>query len=76
MLLLADGTPVALSRLVDVVWSAAAPSTASKQIRNAVSHLRHLLVGTGVTISAIGDGYLLDELFRIAVSGRRRSVTG
>ncbi|MGC5050480.1 BTAD domain-containing putative transcriptional regulator [Micromonospora sp. DT48] len=61
MLLLADGKPVALSRLVDAVWSDVAPSTASKQIRNAVSHLRHLLAGTGVTICAVGDGYQLDR---------------
>ncbi|WFE66522.1 BTAD domain-containing putative transcriptional regulator [Micromonospora sp. WMMD714] len=61
MLLLADGKPVALSRLVDAVWDEVAPSTASKQIRNAVSDLRNLLVGTGVTISPVGDGYRLDR---------------
>jgi DNA-binding SARP family transcriptional activator len=61
MLLLADGKAVDMSRLRDAVWGDIAPSTASKQIRNAVSDLRNLLAGTGVTISPVGDGYRFDR---------------
>jgi DNA-binding SARP family transcriptional activator len=61
ILLLAGGKPVALPRLIDAVWDGPAPSTATKQIRNAVSDLRHALAHTGVSILASGDGYRLDR---------------
>lgn len=59
MLLLAGGKSVALPRLVDAVWDGPAPSTATKQIRNAVSDLRHVLAHSGVSILPGGDGYQL-----------------
>jgi DNA-binding SARP family transcriptional activator len=61
ILLLAGGKPVALQRLIDAVWDGPAPSTATKQIRNAVSDLRHALAHTGVSILPSGDGYHLDR---------------
>ncbi|MBQ1017628.1 AfsR/SARP family transcriptional regulator [Micromonospora sp. D93] len=62
MLLVAKEKPVALSRLVDAVWDESVPSTASKQIRNAVSDLRQALAVTGVTINPAADGYRLDRM--------------
>jgi DNA-binding SARP family transcriptional activator len=61
ILLLAGGKPVALARLIDAVWDGPAPPTATKQIRNAVSDLRHALAHTGVSILPSGDGYHLDR---------------
>ncbi|MEU4157903.1 AfsR/SARP family transcriptional regulator [Actinoplanes sp. NPDC026670] len=61
ILLLAGGKPVALPRLIDAVWDGQAPPTATKQIRNAVSDLRHALAHTGVSIQPGGDGYRLDR---------------
>jgi DNA-binding SARP family transcriptional activator len=60
-LLLADGKPVPLSRLVDAVWDQFPPTTASKQIRNAVSDLRRILPAwTGSLVTPVADGYRLD----------------
>jgi DNA-binding SARP family transcriptional activator len=59
-LLLADGKPVSMSRLVDAVWDHTAPDTATKLIRNAVSDLRAILSGGGCAITPVGDGYRLD----------------
>jgi DNA-binding SARP family transcriptional activator len=59
-LLLAEGRPLPLDRLIDAVWDARAPATAGKQIRNAVSDLRRLLRVAGPAITPVGDGYRLD----------------
>lgn len=59
-LLVAQQHRVSVGRLVDAVWDDALPSTADKQVRNAVSVLRAALVPTGATITAIPGGYHLD----------------
>jgi DNA-binding SARP family transcriptional activator len=59
-LLLAGGRPVPLDRLVDAVWGAQSPPTASKQIRNAVSDLRSLLTGTELRLAPTGMHYQLE----------------
>jgi DNA-binding SARP family transcriptional activator len=61
MLLLGMEKPVPLSRLIDAVWGEAAPPTAAKQIRNAVSGLRQALACSAVTIRLVGNGYQLDR---------------
>lgn len=58
-LLLADGSPVSIDRLVDAVWGSEAPITAAKQIRNAISDLRRLHAELGERIDLVGDGYRL-----------------
>ncbi|MEU2022438.1 BTAD domain-containing putative transcriptional regulator [Streptomyces sp. NPDC016469] len=58
-LLLADGLPVSLSRLVDTVWGQGAPPTAAKQIRNATSDIRRIHPGIGAALTLVGDGYQL-----------------
>lgn len=58
-LLLADGTPVSLDRLVDAVWGQHAPATAAKQIRNATSDLRRIHPEMGRMLARVGDGYQL-----------------
>ncbi|HEV2370800.1 MAG TPA: AfsR/SARP family transcriptional regulator, partial [Streptosporangiaceae bacterium] len=60
--LLADsGRMVPLERLVDAVWEEHPPTTAVKQVRNAVSRLRLVLAGHGIpdAIVAEGAGYRL-----------------
>ncbi|WP_394617076.1 BTAD domain-containing putative transcriptional regulator [Lentzea sp. JNUCC 0626] len=59
-LLLAAGRPAALDRLVDAVWGAQPPPSASKQIRNAVSDLRTLLGGTALCLTPAGSHYRLE----------------
>ncbi|HEX5403467.1 MAG TPA: BTAD domain-containing putative transcriptional regulator [Pseudonocardiaceae bacterium] len=59
-LLLADGKPVPLSKLIDSVWNGAAPTTADKQIRNAISDLRRILSDVTLDITPLGEGYRLD----------------
>jgi DNA-binding SARP family transcriptional activator len=58
-LLLAEGGPVELGRLIEVVWGSRYPTTAAKQIRNAVSDLRRL-GGARIRIELAGDGYRID----------------
>lgn len=58
-LLLADGTPVSLDRLIDAVWGQHAPATAAKQIRNATSDLRRIHPELGRMLARVGDGYQL-----------------
>ncbi|MEV8597868.1 BTAD domain-containing putative transcriptional regulator [Streptomyces sp. NPDC052012] len=64
-LLLADGSPVSIDRLIDIVWGPEAPPTAAKQIRNAISDLRRILPGLGEVLQLAGDGY------RLALDGCR-----
>jgi DNA-binding SARP family transcriptional activator len=59
-LLLAEGGPVELGRLIEVVWGSRYPVTASKQVRNAVSDLRHVGDGASIRIDRVGDGYRVD----------------
>ncbi|MFI9819140.1 BTAD domain-containing putative transcriptional regulator [Streptomyces sp. NPDC052013] len=58
-LLLADGKPVPLNRLIDAVWEHRAPITAAKQIRNAASDLRRLHPELAERLTLVGDGYRL-----------------
>ncbi|MCZ9345063.1 hypothetical protein NGM37_45690, partial [Streptomyces sp. TRM76130] len=58
-LLLADGMPVSLNRLIDTVWGDQAPVTAAKQIRNATSDLRKIHPEIGQRLTLVGDGYRL-----------------
>ncbi len=59
-MLLSAGNVTPLQHLVDAIWNQHPPSTADKQVRNAVSSLRSLLSGTGAVISAVAAGYRLD----------------
>ncbi|MFI6210324.1 BTAD domain-containing putative transcriptional regulator [Streptomyces sp. NPDC051041] len=58
-LLLADGAPVPIDRLIDTVWEADTPATAVKQIRNATSDLRRLHPRLAENLRLAGDGYQL-----------------
>lgn len=58
-LLVAESRRTSIGRLVDAVWGTAPPSTARKQIRNAVSNLRGILAPSGAVISPVADGYQL-----------------
>lgn len=58
-LLLADGMPVSLNRLIDTVWGHQAPVTAIKQIRNATSDLRKTHPEIAQRLTLVGDGYRL-----------------
>ncbi|WP_406839918.1 BTAD domain-containing putative transcriptional regulator [Streptomyces sp. AHU1] len=59
-LLTAESRRTSIGRLVDAVWGTAPPSTAGKQIRNAVSDLRGILVSSGAVITPVADGYEID----------------
>ncbi|MFJ7326467.1 BTAD domain-containing putative transcriptional regulator [Streptomyces cyaneofuscatus] len=59
-LLLADGSAVNIDRLIEAVWGTEAPTTAAKQIRNAISDLRRLHAELGERIGLVGDGYRLE----------------
>ncbi|UQA94903.1 AfsR/SARP family transcriptional regulator [Streptomyces halobius] len=59
-LLTAESRRTSIRRLVDAVWGTAPPSTAGKQIRNAVSDLRGILAPSGALITPAADGYQLD----------------
>ena len=59
-MLLNVGNVTPLQHLVDVIWNQNPPSTADKQVRNAVSSLRRLLSRTGTAISADAAGYRMD----------------
>jgi DNA-binding SARP family transcriptional activator len=58
-LLLAQGRPVPLDRLVDAVWEEP-PDTADKQVRNIVSSLRAPVGRVGGTVTLVDAGYSLD----------------
>ncbi|MET9801633.1 BTAD domain-containing putative transcriptional regulator [Streptomyces sp. NPDC006368] len=58
-LLLADGKPVSMNRLIDTVWGHRAPVTAAKQIRNATSDLRQIHPELAQRLTLVGDGYRL-----------------
>ncbi|MFD7666786.1 BTAD domain-containing putative transcriptional regulator [Streptomyces sp. NPDC059788] len=58
-LLLADGAPVQIDRLLDTVWGSKTPPTAVKQIRNATSDLRRLHPRLAANLRLAGDGYQL-----------------
>lgn len=58
-LLLAQGRVVPLEHLVDVVWETEPPASAEKQVRNAVSKLRHVITGHGPAIESATGGYAL-----------------
>ncbi|MDT0343942.1 AfsR/SARP family transcriptional regulator [Streptomyces litchfieldiae] len=58
-LLLADGMPVSINRLIDAVWEDQSPFTAIKQIRNTTSDLRRLHSEIGERLTLVGDGYQL-----------------
>lgn len=60
MLLMSKNQRTSIATLVDAVWDASPPSTADKQVRNAVSNLRTALEPTGATITSVPDGYQLD----------------
>ncbi|MGV9567159.1 BTAD domain-containing putative transcriptional regulator [Streptomyces sp. NPDC003480] len=64
-LLLADGEPVSLNRLIDTVWEHRAPATAAKQIRNVASDLRGTHPEIAERLTLAGDGY------RLALDGWR-----
>jgi DNA-binding SARP family transcriptional activator len=68
-LLLADGMPVSLNRLIDAVWGHQAPVTAVKQIRNATSDLRKTHPEIARRLTLVGDGY------RLAMDGCRLDST-
>ncbi|MFI9201172.1 BTAD domain-containing putative transcriptional regulator [Streptomyces sp. NPDC053048] len=59
-LLTTESRRTSIGRLIDAVWGTAPPSTAGKQIRNAVSDLRHILAPSGAVITPVADGYQLD----------------
>ncbi|GAU68747.1 putative AfsR family transcriptional regulator [Streptomyces sp. NBRC 110611] len=59
-LLTAESRRTSISRLIDAVWGTTPPSTAGKQIRNAVSDLRGILAPSGAVITPAADGYQLD----------------
>ena len=59
-LLASEKWHASISYLVDAVWGDNPPSTAGKQIRNAISSLRAVLTPNGVTITSVADGYRLD----------------
>ncbi|MFJ2111353.1 MULTISPECIES: BTAD domain-containing putative transcriptional regulator [unclassified Streptomyces] len=59
-LLTAESRHISIARLVDAVWGTAPPSTAGKQIRNAVSDLRNILAPSGALLTPVADGYQLD----------------
>ncbi|TDU69052.1 DNA-binding SARP family transcriptional activator [Streptomyces sp. KS 21] len=59
-LLTAESRRTSIGRLVDSVWGTTPPSTAGKQIRNAVSDLRNILAPSGAVITPVADGYQLD----------------
>lgn len=59
-LLTAESRRTSIGRLVDAVWGTVPPSTAGKQIRNAVSDLRGILAPSGAVITSVADGYQLD----------------
>lgn len=59
-LLASENRYTSVGRLVDAVWGTAPPSTAGKQIRNAVSDLRNILASSGAAITPVADGYRLD----------------
>ncbi|MFD4242192.1 BTAD domain-containing putative transcriptional regulator [Streptomyces sp. NPDC058525] len=61
-LLLSENRRTSIGRLVDAVWGPTPPSTAEKQIRNAVSDLRTVIAPSGAAIIAVADGYRLDIL--------------
>ncbi|WKV76542.1 NB-ARC domain-containing protein (plasmid) [Streptomyces sp. PCS3-D2] len=61
-LLLSENRRASIGRLVDAVWGPTPPSTAEKQIRNAVSDLRTVIAPSGAAIIAVADGYRLDIL--------------
>ncbi|SCG57130.1 DNA-binding transcriptional activator of the SARP family [Micromonospora echinaurantiaca] len=56
-LILGRGRVVPIQRLVDAVWDGKPPSTARKQVQNAVSALRQTAIGTAVI--AQGPGYAI-----------------
>ncbi|MFJ8313687.1 MULTISPECIES: BTAD domain-containing putative transcriptional regulator [unclassified Streptomyces] len=58
-LLTSENRYTSISRLVDAVWGTNPPSTAGKQIRNAVSDLRSVLASSGAVITPVADGYRL-----------------
>jgi len=62
VLLLEASRTVAVTRLVDAVWPDAPPTTAAKQVRNAISLLRAILAchGPSAVIAADGAGYRLE----------------
>ncbi|MEU0337011.1 BTAD domain-containing putative transcriptional regulator [Streptomyces sp. NPDC006193] len=64
-LLLADGEPLSLNRLIDTVWEDRAPATAAKQIRNVASDLRGIHPEIAERLTLAGDGY------RLALDGWR-----
>ncbi|MGR7028203.1 BTAD domain-containing putative transcriptional regulator [Geodermatophilus sp. URMC 62] len=59
VLLLAQGRPVTLDRLVDAVWEVP-PDTADKQVRNVVSSLRVPVGQLGASVGLMEGGYHLD----------------
>lgn len=82
LLLLHANETVLLDRIVEDLWEDGAPPTASKMVRNLVSHLRRLIDGRLVTA---GRGYRLDvppasldlERFEaLAAQGRRELAAG
>jgi DNA-binding SARP family transcriptional activator len=59
-LLLAAGQVVPVSRLVEAVWSEAAPATAAHQVRKAVAALRRRIPGGRDLIATAGPGYRIN----------------
>ncbi|MDT4986737.1 MAG: hypothetical protein QOI74_831 [Micromonosporaceae bacterium] len=60
-LLLGANRPVSLSQLVAAVWEGTPPTTARRQVQNAVAALRAVLAraGAGNVITTHGSGYVL-----------------
>jgi DNA-binding SARP family transcriptional activator/tetratricopeptide (TPR) repeat protein len=64
VLLLEAGHVVPVGRLVDALWETDPPTTAAKQVRNAVARLRGLCAAAGADgnrlIATVGPGYRID----------------
>ncbi|HEV2370762.1 MAG TPA: AfsR/SARP family transcriptional regulator, partial [Streptosporangiaceae bacterium] len=56
VLLVDSGRLVPVHRLVDAVWEECPPTTAVKQVRNAVSRLRLVMAGHGVPGAVVAEG--------------------
>jgi DNA-binding SARP family transcriptional activator len=81
LLLLEDGRPVSVGRLIEGLWGAAPPRSATKAIQLYVSQLRKLLGGDA--IETRGDAYALRvasldlrEFERLAGEGRAQAAAG
>ncbi len=81
LLLVEPGRIVPLDRIIEAVWEDAPPSTAKRQIQNAVAALRRLLPGTALRTDGPGyriapaDGELDASVFTTQVA-RARELAG